>query len=175
MEKVIATRDQFVRQAEAIKNASYTGDTSVEYREASYIFISKVNKHILEPAKEIFKLPEDVKKQVESFDKERYMTGIKFAIEKPKKDGEPYEIEPTKANDWFAALGLLEKKYEEALKLRAKSEEEFKEWSKKKISLSIEKIDAKYLPSLKADEFNVISEALCNAVADDDEDGKEVE
>ena len=174
-EKVIATRQQFLDWDTAMRKAKPSSETSVEYREALYIFMDKVDRHIRKPASEIFKLDEATQLGIRAYNDEIYKEGLAFAECPPKVEGAPYNINPDKLDDWVKKSKEIEGRFAEVLGNQAKNDADFKEWCSKKIQLSIEKIELSKMPSLDANSFYEIARAICMESQKDDGDGKEVE
>lgn len=175
IEKVIATRNDFLKWNHLLKNAKPSSDTSVEYREAVFIFREKVESKITNLAKEIFKLPEEVDFALDAHSKELYEAGLDYALEKPKNDGDDYKINPEKIYEWKKVAESIHAKYKDALDKSKKNDEEFNEWCSKKIQLSIEKIELNKMPSFDSDTFYKVAKIICTSLPEDEDDGKEIE
>ena len=174
-EKVIATRQQFLDWDTAMRKAKPSSETSVEYREALYIFMDKVDRHIRKPASEIFKLDEATQLGIRAYNDEIYKEGLAFAECPPKVKGAPYNINPDKLDDWLKKSKEIEGRFEEVLGNQAKNDADFKEWCSKKIQLSIEKIELAKMPSLDSNSFFAIASVICTELPSEDDDGKEIE
>ena len=174
-EKVIATRQQFLDWDTAMRKAKPSSETSVEYREALYIFMDKVDRHIRKPASEIFKLDEATHLGIRAYNDEIYKEGLAFAECPPKVKGAPYNINPDKLDDWLKKSKEIEGRFAEVLGNQAKNDADFKEWCSKKIQLSIEKIELAKMPSLDSNSFFAIASVICTELPSEDDDGKEIE
>lgn len=174
-EKVIATRKEFLEWNETLKRAVPTSETSVEYREACFIFRSKVEKHIMEPAREIFKEPEDVTAALKQRSKEIYETGLSYALEVPINNGDSYKINPDRVDEWKKVSEAIDSKYASALEISRKNDLEFEEWCDKKVQLNLEKIELSKMPSFDSATFYNVAKILCNELPENEEDGVVVE
>lgn len=164
-----------------IKKVSPSSPTSVDYREAVYNFCKKVKDLIEEPAKEIFRLPEDCALNLEVRRAEIRNAGIPFALG-PVEPGKPYRIDPAKQNEWNEVLAKINLKFAEYLEKENEINTEFDKWLEKKIQLSIEKIPSSEIPSFNdasgresQSAYNDIRELLAEDFEKDENDGKEVE
>lgn len=173
-EKVIATRKQFLEWNEILSNAKPLSDTSVEYREAVYVFRDKVERYIKNRASEIFAVDDSVKVGLAAYNDEIYQDGLKFAKNPPKEVGGDYEIEANN-KEWLNVVAEIENKYKDVLEKRKKRQIEIEEWSAKKIQLNIEKIELSKMPSLDSDTFYKVAKILCIETPDAEDEGKEVE
>lgn len=173
-EKVIATRNQFLEWNTILANAKPLSDTSVEYREALYIFMDKVERHIKKPASEIFALDEADKLGLQTYNEEIYKSGLKYAVKPPEIEGGDYEI-ASDNKEWIKVAAEIKLKYIDILDKQDKRKAELNEWSKKKIQLNIEKIELSKMPSLDSNTFYKVANIICTNLPEDEEEGKEVE
>lgn len=174
-EKVIATRQQFLDWDKLIRGAKPSSETSVEYREALYIFMDKVDRYIRKPASEIFKLDDATQLGIKAYNDEIYKEGLAYAEAPPLIEGGQYAISRDKLGDWIKKTKEIEGRFAEVLGKQAKNDADFKEWCAKKVQLTIEKIELSKMPSLDANSFYEIARAICTESQKDDDDGKEVE
>jgi hypothetical protein len=178
---LINKRNYFLNIYYTIKKVNPSSHTSVDYREAVYNFCKKVKDLIEEPAKEIFKLPEECYKKLELRKAEIRNAGIPFASG-PVEKGKPYRIDPAKQNEWNEVLAGINMKYAEYIKKEDEINTEFDKWLDKKIQLSIEKIPSSEIPSFNDERgiesqmaYNSIRELLAEDSEKDEDDGKEIE
>ena len=174
-EKVIATRQQFLDWDNLLRKAKPSSETSVEYREALYIFMDKVGRHIRQPSSEIFKLDEATQFGIKAYNDEIYKEGLAFAETPPAKEGASYNISRDKLDDWIKKSKEIEEKYKDVLEKQAKNEEDFNQWCSKKVQLTIEKIELSKMPSFDSNTFYSVAKIVCTELPENDDEGKEVE
>ena len=178
--KVINTRKYFWDMKNLIQNAVATSPTSVDYREAAYLFCKKVEDVIISTAQGIFEIGDDIKRKIQEMNVMLYEAGKPFAEEEPK-NSEPYKIAPDKVEEWLKIDASIRAEYSEYTEKEEKTNNELNQWLAKKIQLNIEKISFKDIPSFSVngnesqETYTKIRELLAEDVELDEDDGKEIE
>ena len=179
--KVVNTRKYFLDMKNTIQSSVATAPTSVDYREAVYLFCKKVEDTIVHPSNEIFKLSDEVVNKLKEMNLKIYEAGKQFALVAPR-NGEPYKIAPDKIEEWTKVDSSIKEKYAEYIQQETKNIEEYNQWMMKKIQLNIEKIPSKEIPPLSIDGnesqqvYNQVRELLAeDEIELEEDDGKEIE
>ena len=175
-EKVIDSRRKFADDNDFLSQLNIAGETSVDFREALYTYRTKIEKHIINPFKEIFKIAPEIQKQLQDRNIEIYEAGKQFAEVLPEQEGAPYQIPKQRSEEWGKVAKKIDEKYADALATKDKMTAESEVWMDKKIQLTIKKIELNQIPSTDSSSFYRLAKIFAiNNVEEDSEEGKEIE